>query len=45
VIVLGYPHYVTQHGNSRQPTLFCHDDCTDDLALMVEWCETRGVEV
>jgi putative transposase len=45
VVAPGFPHYITQRGNRRQPTFFCDDDYQYYLGLMAEWCGFHSVEV
>ena len=45
VVAAGVPHHITQRGNRRQPTFFCHADYVTYLELMAQWCTERGVEV
>jgi putative transposase len=45
VVVPGYPHHVTQRGNRRQQTLFCHDDYITYRTLIAKACRECGTEV
>lgn len=45
IVAAGFPHYVVQRGNRRQPTFFCEADYLAYLELMAEWCEKHGVEI
>ena len=45
VVAAGVPHHITQRGNRRQPTFFCHGDYVTYLELMSEWCGERALEV
>ena len=45
IMAPGIPHHITQRGNRRQQTFFCHDDYTAYLDLMAEWCGKYHVEI
>jgi putative transposase len=45
VVVPGVAHHVTQRGNRRQETFFSEDDYRAYLALLVQWCGRRGVDI
>ncbi|HOX37365.1 MAG TPA: transposase [Candidatus Brocadiia bacterium] len=45
IVAPGLPHHVTQRGARRMKTFFRRADYEDYIALAVEWCAKRGVEV
>jgi len=45
IVVLGYPHHITQRGNRRQETFFGDDDYREYIDLMAEWCSRCGVDI
>jgi len=45
VIAEGYPHHVTERGNSRQRTFFGDDDYGTYLDLMAWWCRRWHVAI
>ena len=45
VVILGYPHHVTQRGNRRQKTFFSDDDYRDYIELMAEFARQSETEV
>ena len=45
VVLLGYPHHVTQRGNRRQQTFFNNEDYEFYLDLMSEWCGKYQVDI
>jgi REP-associated tyrosine transposase len=45
VVLLGYPHHITQRGNRRQDVFFCEGDYENYLGLLKEWCSVEDIEI
>ena len=45
VVVPGYPHHITQHGNRRQKVFFRESDYSCYLDLLREWCGHENIEI
>ena len=45
LVVPGYPHHVTQRGNRRMKTFFCHQDYHYYLELLAEYKHEAEVEI
>ncbi|MBE0430028.1 MAG: transposase [Thermoleophilia bacterium] len=45
VVAPGVPHHVTQRGNRKQRTFFCHKDFRIYKKIMAEWCKKHKVEI
>jgi len=45
IVVLHYPHHVTQCGNPRQQTFFSDDDHRPYIELMSHWCGKNVVDI
>ena len=45
VVLPGYPHHITQHGNRRQDVFFEQADYEYYLELLREWCTHEGMEI